>query len=63
METNGTPGESSGPFPAARTEPGEVEMTPGRSTDPPEEAKERNSTSPEPIDLVNDLGESFDLLH
>ena len=53
-ETNGTPGESPGSLPAARTEPGEMEETPGRSFDSPPEGKAR--------DPVDDLGESFGLL-
>ena len=59
MGTNGTPGESSGSFPAERTEPGEIEETPGRSFDSPQEAEEINPTSLESIDPVDDLGESF----
>ena len=59
METNGIPGESSGSLPAARTEPGEIEETPGRSLDSPQEAEEINPTSLEPIDPVDDLGASF----
>ena len=39
MEANGSPGESLGSLPAARTEPGEVEETPGRSFDPPQEGQ------------------------
>ena len=62
MEANGFPGESSGSLPAARTEPGEVEETPGRSFDSPQEAEEINLTSLEPIDPVDALGESFDSL-
>ena len=45
-----------GSLPAARTEPGEVEETPGRSFDSPQEAEEINLTSFEPIDLVDALG-------
>ena len=54
METNGSPGESLGSLPAARTEPGDTEETPGRSFDSPSEGKAR--------DPVDDLGESFGLL-
>ena len=54
MEANGTPGESSGSFPAARTEPGETEETPGMSFDSSREGKAK--------DPVGDLGESFGLL-
>jgi len=53
-ETNGTPGESPGLLPAARTEPGEIEETPGRSLDSLPEGKGR--------DPIGDLGESFGLL-
>jgi hypothetical protein len=59
METSGTPGESSGSLPAARTEPREGEETPGRSFDSPQEAGQINLTSLEPIDPVDALGESF----
>ena len=59
METNGTPGESSGSPPAAWTESREGEETPGRSFDSPQEAGEINLTSLEPIDPVDALGESF----
>ena len=59
METNGTPGESSGSLPAAWTEPREGEETPGRSFDSPQEAEEINLTSLEPIDPVDALGKSF----
>ena len=54
METNGSPGEGLGSLPAARTEPGDIEETPGRSFDSPPERKAR--------DPVDDLGESFGLL-
>ena len=57
MEANGTPGESSGSFPAARTEPGETEETPGMSFDSSQEAGEINLTSLESIDPVGVLGE------
>ena len=59
METNGTPGESSGSLPAARTESGEMEETPGRGPDSPPEAEEINLTSLEPVDPVDALRESF----
>jgi len=59
METNGTPGESSGSLPAAWTEPKEGEETPGGSSDSPREAEEINLTLLEPIDPVDALGESF----
>ena len=56
METSGSPGESLGSLPAARTEPGEIEETPGRSSDSPQEAEEINLTSLEPNDPVDALG-------
>ena len=59
MEANSFFGESPCPPPAARTEPGEVEETPGRSFDSPQEAEEINLTSLEPIDPVDALGGSF----
>ena len=59
METNGTPEESSGSLPAARTGPREGEETPGMSFDSPQEAEEINLTSLEPIDRVDALGKSF----
>ena len=54
METNGTPGESSGSLPAAWTEPKEGEETLRRSFNSPREGKAR--------DPVGDLGESSGLL-
>ena len=55
----GLPGESLGPLPVARTEPGEIEETPGRSLDFPQEAEEINLTSSELIDPVEALEGSF----
>ena len=55
METSGSPGESLGSLPAARTEPREIEETPGRSLDFPQEAEEINLTSSELIDPVDAL--------
>ena len=45
METNGSPGESLGSLPAARTEPGEIEETPGRSFDYPQEGQKDKLSS------------------
>ena len=65
METNGSPGESLGSLPAARTEPGEVEETPGRSLDFPQEEQAEQQTieeilSPtEPRDPAGALEKSF----
>ena len=59
MESNGTPGKSSGSLPAARTAPREGEETPGRSSDSPQEAEEIILTSLEPIEPADALGESF----
>ena len=56
METNGTPGESSGSLPAARTEPREVEETPGRRSGSPQEAEEIILPPLEPVDPVDALG-------
>ena len=53
-ETSGSPGESLGSLPTARTEPGETEETPGMSFDSSREGKAK--------DPVGDLGESFGLL-
>ena len=57
MEANGTPRESPGSLPAARTEPGEVVGTPGRSFDPPQEgqAEEESFTLLKPMDPVHAL--------
>ena len=55
MGANGSPGEGLGSLPAARTEPGEIEETPGRSLDFPQEAEEINLTSSELIDPVDAL--------
>ena len=59
METNGSPGESSGSLPAAWTEPREGEETPGRSSDSPQETEEMNLPPLELIDPVDALGGSF----
>ena len=64
METSGSPGESLGSLPAARTEPGEIEETPGRSLDSPQEGQAEQQTieeihSPtEPRDPVDALEKS-----
>ena len=65
METSGTPGESLGSPPAARTEPGETEETPGRSFDPSQEGQawkytiEEILNPTEPRDPVDALEKSF----
>ena len=65
MGTNGSPGESLGSLLAARTERGEIEETPGRSLDSPQEEQADQQTieeilSPtEPRDPVDALEKSF----
>ena len=45
IEANGFPGESSGSLPAARTEPGEIEETPGRSFYSPQKVRDEGGAS------------------